>query len=309
MANPSKYADPEILARIANLTLRARRVVEGTISGQHKSPFHGFSVEFAEYREYVPGDDLKRLDWRVYGRTDRYYIKEYEEESNVRAWIVLDASASMKYGPKGRTKFDYAATLSASLATMLIEQQDPVGLALFDSQTRKLIPPAATQAQLVRIIGELEDSKPDRTTELGSMLQTHADQIKQRGLVTVVSDLLTNLDSFYDGLSRLQYRGHEILVFHVLHRDEVELPFKDNVLFRDIEGSEELFAEPWAFRQAYQDAMTEFTTSVRAGCGARGIDYTLLLTDEDLGVALSHYLHRRAKLQHGRAETRGLHHH
>lgn len=309
MAKDKNYADPEILGRIASLTLRARRVVEGTISGLHKSPFHGFAVEFAEYREYVPGDDLKRLDWRVFGRTDRHYIKEYEQESNLRAWIIMDASRSMRYGTGRMTKFDYGATLAASLATLLVEQQDPVGLALCDSQPRKLIPPAATQAQLVRIIGELEDSAPDRETELGGVLQTLAEQIKQRGFVIIVSDMLTNLNAFYDGIARLQYRGHEVAVFHILDRDEVELPFNDNVLFRDIEGTEELFAEPWAFRQAYRAAMQEFIAAVRGGCASRGIDHLLLLTNEDLGTALSHYLHRRARVQHVRAETHGHHHH
>ena len=309
MAKPHKYADPEILAQISSLTLRARRVVEGTISGMHKSPFHGFAVEFAEYREYVPGDDLKRLDWRVFGRTDRHYIKEYEQESNLRAWIVLDASASMRYGSNSMSKFDYGATLAASLATLLVEQQDPVGLALFDSQPRQVIPPAATQANLVRMIGELQNSAPDRQTELGGSLRTLSEQIKQRGLVIMVSDLLTNLDAFFDGIARLQYRGHEIIVFQVLDRDEIELPFDDNVLFKDIEGTEQLFAEPWAFRQAYRNAMQEFIAKVKSGCGSRTIDHLLLLTDDDLGTALSHYLHQRARLQHSRAETHGHHHH
>jgi uncharacterized protein (DUF58 family) len=307
MSKPQSYTDPDVLARITNLTLRARRVVEGTISGLHRSPFHGFSVEFAEYREYAPGDDLKRLDWRVFGRTDRFYIKEYEEESNLRAMIVMDASASMRYGTRPMSKFDYGATVAASLATLLAQQQDPVGLALFDSQPRKLIPPAATQAQVVRIIGELEDSRPDRATDLGASLRTLSEQVKQRGLVIVVSDLLTNLDAFYDGIARLQYRGHEIIVIQILDRDELELPFNDNVLFHDIEGTEELFAEPWAFRNAYRAAMQEFIASVAGGCGSRGIDHLLMVTDGNLGVALSHYLHWRARTQHVRAESH-VHH-
>jgi uncharacterized protein (DUF58 family) len=307
MSKSQTYADPDVLASITNLTLRARRVVEGTISGLHRSPFHGFSVEFAEYREYAPGDDLKRLDWRVFGRTDRYYIKEYEEESNLRAMIVMDASASMRYGTRPMSKFDYGATVAASLATLLVQQQDPVGLALFDSQPRKVIPPAATQAQVVRIIGELENSRPDRETDLGASLRTLSEQVKQRGLVIVVSDLLTNLDAFYDGIARLQYRGHEIIVIQILDRDELELPFNDNVLFHDIEGTEELFAEPWAFRNAYRAAMQDFIAGVAGGCGSRGIDHLLMVTDEDLGVALSHYIHWRARTQHARAESRAHH--
>jgi len=297
MDTSPKYSDPEVLARIAGLTLRARHVVEGSISGLHRSPFHGFNVEFAEYREYSPGDDLRRLDWRVLGRTDRHYVKLFEEESNLRATLVVDASASMRYGSGPLTKFDYAATIAAALAALLVGQRDPVGLALFDNQSRKIIPPAATQAQLARIIGELEEAKPDRETDLGPVLCTLSEQVKQRGLVIVISDLLTDLDSFYDGLARLQYRGHEILILHVLDRDEIELPFNDLIVFRDIEGTEELFAEPWAFRKAYGAAMETFISGVRDACGARGVDYRLMRTDEELARALSHYLHARERLR------------
>src|SRR5262249_35436698 len=258
MARSPKYSDPEVLAAIAGLMLRARRVVEGTISGLHKSPFHGFNVEFAEYREYAPGDDLRRLDWRVLGRTDRFYIKQYEEESNLRATIVMDASASMRYGSGPLSKFDYGATLAASLATLLVEQQDPLGLALFDDQQRKLFAPAATQSQLALIIGQLEEARPDRETELGAVLQSLADQLKKRGLIIIISDLLTDLTSVFDGLSRLQYRGNEIIILHILDGDELDLPFNDYELFRDIEGSDQFFAEPGACRMAYCDAMSEF---------------------------------------------------
>ncbi len=298
MATSPKFSDPEVLSRIAGLSLRARHVVEGTISGLHRSPFHGFNVEFAEYREYSPGDDLRRLDWRVLGRTDRFYVKQYEEESNLRATIVLDCSASMRYGSGPLNKFHYAATAAASLATLLVEQQDPVGLALFDNQTREILPPAATQAQLARIVGLLEQAQPDRPTELGAVLQTLAEQTRKRGLVVILSDLLTDLEAFYDGLRRLQYRGHEIIVFHILDPDELELPFNDLVMFRDIEGSEELLAEPWAFRKTYQAAMEQFLEEVRGACGRRGHDYLLLRTSDSLADALSHYLHARERLKH-----------
>ncbi len=298
MAESPKFSDPEVLSRIAGLTLRARRVVEGSISGLHKSPFHGFSVEFAEYREYAPGDDLRRLDWRVLGRTDRYFVKQYEEESNLRATLVVDASASMKYGSARLNKFQYAATVAASLATLLVNQQDPVGLALFDSQPRKILPPAATQAQLARIIGELEEAQPDRQTELGTVLSELSDKVKKRGLLIIVSDLLTDLETFWDGIARLRYRGHELLLVQILDADELDMPFDDLVLFKDIEGTEELFAEPWAFRKAYQQAMRHFIDDVKSGAGSRGIDHLLLRTNEDLGQALSHYLHARERLGH-----------
>jgi uncharacterized protein (DUF58 family) len=305
MAASPKFSDPEVLARVAGLALRARQVVEGTISGLHRSPFHGFNVEFAEYREYSPGDDLRRLDWRVLGRTDRFYVKQYEEESNLRATLVLDTSASMRYGSGPLNKFHYAATAAASLATLLVEQQDPVGLALVDRDMREILPPAATQAQLARIIGLLEQAQPNRETDLGSVLKLLSEQTRKRGMTIILSDLLTDLESFYDGLRRLQYRGHEIIVFHVLDPDELELPFNDLVMCRDIEGSEELLAEPWAFRKAYQAAMQQFLSEVRSGCGDRGIDYLLLKTDQPLVDVLSHYLHARERLKHLTRRGRG----
>ncbi len=285
--------DPAILARILPLGLRAQKVVEGSISGLHRSPLHGLSVEFADHREYAPGDDLKRLDWRAYARSNRYQIKRYEEESNLRATIVLDASASMGYGRGPMTKFQYAATLAASLAALLVKQRDAVGLAVFDRQERAWLRPAATTAQLTKIVETLEATKPDRTTDLTGVMRQVAGQIRDRGLVVIVSDLLTDLDGLYDGLGRLRHAGHEVLIFHVLDADEIELPFKDSVLFRDIEGDETLFAEPWAFRKAYKAAMEQFVADVKARCTAAGIDHLLLRTSDDLGAALAHYLHRR----------------
>ena len=285
--------DPAILAKIVPLGLRAQRVVEGSISGLHRSPMHGLSVEFADHREYAPGDDLKRLDWRAYGRSDRYVVKRYEEETNLRATLVLDASASMAYGRGPMTKFQYAATLAASLAALLIKQRDAVGLAVFDQAERTWLRPTATTAQLTKIVETLEQTKPDRPTEVADVLRKVAGQIRDRGLVVLVSDLLTDLDALYDGLGRLRHAGHEIVIFHVLDPDEMDLPFKESVLFRDIEGSETLFAEPWAFRRAYAAAMRQFVADVAGRCTAMDVDHLLLRTSDDLGDALSRYLHRR----------------
>jgi uncharacterized protein (DUF58 family) len=302
MSESATYLKPDVLARIVPLGLRAQRVVEGTMSGLHRSPLHGMSVEFADYREYTPGDDLKRLDWRAYARSNRYYIKRYEEETNFRATLLLDASASMRYGravargEPGFTKFGYAATLAASLAVLCVKQRDAVGLALFDNSERTWLRPSAAQSQLIKIIETLESARPERTTDLGVVLNKVAAQINARGLVIVVSDLLCDLDKFYQGLGRLQHQGHDILIFHVLDKEEIELPFNDSVLFRDIEGSEEIFAEPWAFRQAYKRAMEEFIDDVGNRCRAAGIDYTLLTTSDDLGQGLSRYLHQRQNM-------------
>ena len=289
-----KYSDPDVIAQVSDLTLRSRRLVEGAISGQHRSPFHGFNIEFAEYRDYTPGDDLRRLDWRVYARSDRHYIKQYEEESNVRVTFVVDASASMNYrGSAILSKFDYAATLVVSLAMLLTRQQDPVGLVLFDEKANTVLPPNATQSQVLVMSGLLERCVPARKTELGGLLRSLTDQSRRRSLMIIVSDLFTDLDLVYEGLNRLRFLGHEVLVLQVLDRDEMELPFDGPTIFRDIEGEEELFAEPWAFRRSYQRAMEEFLDGVRQECGKRGYDHVRFSTDEPLGTALSSFLHTR----------------
>jgi uncharacterized protein (DUF58 family) len=293
---PSRtYSDPDVIARIADLGLRSRRLVEGAISGQHRSPFHGFNIEFATYREYAPGDDLRRLDWRVFARSDRHYIKQYEEESNARVNFVVDASASMNYrGAKAElSKFDYGATLVVSLAMLLARQQDPVGLILFDEQAGTILPPAATQSQVAVMTGLLERCAPARKTELGGLLKSLADRIRRRGMLVIVSDLFTDLDAVYDGLNRLRFAGHEVLILQVLDRDEAELPFDGPIIFRDIEGDEELFAEPGAFRRAYQRAMKEFLDEVSKECGARNYDHVRFFSDEPLGASLSYFLHSR----------------
>ncbi|HEX3358358.1 MAG TPA: DUF58 domain-containing protein [Tepidisphaeraceae bacterium] len=300
MAESNPYLKPEILARITKLGLRAQRVVEGTISGLHRSPLHGVSVEFADYREYSPGDDLKRLDWRAYARTNRHFIKQYEEESNLRATLLVDASASMNYGRGAMNKFNYAATIAASIAHLCVRQRDAVGMAVFDNAERVWLRPVATQSQLAKITDLLERTRPNRTTELGQVMAQVSEQIRSRGMVIVISDLLCDLDSFYKSLGRLQYGGHEVLVFHVLDREEIELPFNDSVLFKDIEGDEQLFAEPWAFRKAYQKAMETFIEEVAQRCRFCGIDHVLLKTDDDLSLSLSHYLHQRQRMDHGK---------
>ncbi len=289
------YSDPDVIAQIADLTLRSRRLAEGAISGQHRSPFHGFNIEFAAYREYTPGDDLRRLDWRVFARSDRHYIKQYEEESNVRVTFIVDASASMNYrGSRAvLSKFDYASTLVVSLAMLLTRQQDPVGLVLFDEQAGTILPPNATQSQVTVMSGLLQACAPARKTELGGLLRSLTDRIRRRGFLVIVSDLFTDLDAVYDGLNRLRFLGHEVLVLQVLDRDELDLPFDGPTVFKDIEGDEELFAEPGAFRGDYQVAIREFLDDVKRECGGRGYDHVRLSTDEPLGASLGRFLRSR----------------
>jgi len=301
MASWSEYLKPEVIARLAAVGLHSHTAVEGTVSGLHRSPLKGVSPEFDDYREYSFGDDLKNLDWRAYARSDRFYIKRYEEESNLRAWILLDASASMKYGRKGPTKFAQAATIAACLSAMLIKQRDAAGLTLFDTAGRLDVRPSTRRSQLLKIVEVLEGAVPGGKTDLGAVLSATADQMHRRGVVVVLSDLLTDLESFYVALGKLQHAGHDVLVFHLLDRDEIELPFDGSVIFRDIEGDEELFAEPRAFRTAYRAAMEQFIGDLERRLRVCGIDYLRILTHEDVGEVVSRHFYdrmRRAPLRH-----------
>lgn len=292
------YFNPDVLGRIAPIGLKARLPMEGSVSGMHRSPLHGLSPEFADHRAYYPGDDLRNVDWKVLGRTDRYYVKRFEEESNLRAHFFVDASKSMNYGldptrTESRSKFDVAATIAIAMAAVLLKQRDSVGLSTISTSVTREQRPSSLTSQLPRMVTMLEETVPAGETDLGSVVAGLAERLPRRGMVILLSDLLTPLDKLYESLGKLQHSGHEILLLHILHRDELELPFDDSVIFRDIEGNEELFAEPWAFRAAYKEAMEQFSSNVRQRCQFCGIDYLQLLTDEDLGLRLSHFLHAR----------------
>ena len=300
MAQPSKLLDPDVLTRITPLGFKAARVKEGSITGLHRSPMHGISPEFAEHREYSPGDDVKNLDWKVWAKSDRYVIKRYEEESNLRCTILLDASRSMQYAGKsaqnGRSKFETASTIAACMMNLLMKQRDAVGLITIDTKPRAVLQPKATNRQAMQILDTLDSTKPGGETDLGPVIVRAADQLKRRGMVLVLSDLLCNLDTLYESLGKLQHNGHEVIVLHILDGEEIDLPFNDSIIFKDIEGSEEIFGEPWAFRKAYQEAMKEFVQTVTRRCQFAGIDHVLIRTDQDLGQTLAQYLHRRQRM-------------
>ena len=298
-----RYFQPEIIGRIARIGFKAGQPVEGSINGQHRSPLHGLSSEFADYRTYTPGDDLKHLDWRAYARSDRVYIKRFEEESNLRCWFIVDDSSSMNYGPPEKRKFDVAATAAVSLAAVLLRQRDSVGIATAGTQIRQELRPSGAPSQLNKVDDMLAKVEPSGETDIGAIVAEIADKIPRRGLVCIASDLFTDLDKLYESLGRLQYGGHVVVLLHVMHRDEIEMPFNDSVIFKDIEGNEELFAEPWSFRTAYKKAVEDFCGEVRERCQYCGIDYLRVLTDEDLGILLTGYL---ADRQHrGPAKHRG----
>jgi uncharacterized protein (DUF58 family) len=301
MALNSPYLDADVLNRITPLGLRAGQVMEGSITGQHRSPMHGVSPEFADYREYTPGDDPKNLDWRVFARSDRYYIKRFEEESNLNCTVILDTSASMRYrGEQAtRSKYDTAATLTACLARILIQQRDAVGLVTIDEQVGQTLTPKSNPlhfAQLLRILDESQPQKSSRSeTELGPQLKSVADRLSRGGMVIVISDLLCELDPLFEAFAQLKYGRQEVLILQVLDADEIELPFNRSIIFKDMEGStgEEIYGEPWAFRNAYRQAMIQFIDETHRRCRAMGLGHVLFRSDESLGGRLAEYLHER----------------
>jgi uncharacterized protein (DUF58 family) len=296
MPNDAKnYFDPKVLAGIANLGLRARWVVEGLMSGVHKSRAKGFSVEFEEHREYSPGDEIRRIDWKALGKFDRYYIKEYEDETNLRAYLLLDASASMNYASDGITKFDYGCTLTASLAYLILKQQDAAGLVTFSDRIEAFIPPRAKRDYLTQILHALKNRNPGGETNVGKILDDIAGQIKRRGLIILVSDLLDEPEKVLKGLRQFRFKGNDVIVFHLLDPAELDLPFDGNILFEDLEAARlEIIADPRAIRSTYKAVVQEFITDMRKQCHDNAIDYQLISTATPLDQALASYLSWRS---------------
>jgi uncharacterized protein (DUF58 family) len=292
MADGKKnYFDPKVLAGISNLYLRARWVVEGMMSGIHRSRSKGFSVEFEEHREYSPGDEIRRIDWKALGKFDRYFIKEYEDETNLRAYLLLDASASMDYASDGVTKFDYGCTLSASLAYLILKQQDAAGIVTFSNRIEAFIPPRAKRDYLTQILHALENRGPAGETNVGKILEDIAGQIKRRGLVILISDLLDDPAQVLKGLRLFRFKGNDVIVFHLLDQAELDLPFDGNILFEDLEETSlRVIADPRAIRQVYRQVVSEFVTQMRKECHDNAIDYQLISTATPLDRALASYL-------------------
>lgn len=306
MTGFAKYFQPEVLSKISRLELRARHVVEGFVSGMHKSPYKGFSVEFANHRPYVPGDDIRHIDWRVYAKADRYFIKEYEEETNMRVHLVLDCSGSMSYpqhpGTGRMTKWDYAATLAASLAHLLIYQQDGVGLTLFDSVIGRQLPVSTNRASLVGLAGMIEASTPGNKTDLNAVFPQIAGALPQRGMVVILSDLLADVDGIVRGLQRFRHGRHDVLVLHVLDHDELEFPFADRTLFEGLEDlDQEILTDPQSLRASYLEALNAHVDQIRRACLNARIDYTLVSTADPLDVALTTFLASRLRRRRARA--------
>lgn len=293
--NKLRFLNPEILSRISNLELIARTVVEGFISGLHKSPYKGFSVEFMEYRPYVPGDEPKHIDWKLFARTDRLYVKEYSEETNTTCHILLDVSNSMGFSSGKMTKIEYSSYLAASLAYFMVRQRDSVGLCLFDDKISDILPPKSTAGHLHNILSVLDTLKPGEKTNLGKPLHEMADVIKKRGIIIIISDFLDNIEAITDGLKHLVFNNNEVILFQIFDPSEEKFNFEDIIELEDMETGEKIMIVGEDAKKVYLKNYEEFKEKLRFECGVMGIDYNRFTTDKPLDFALFNYLTSRVK--------------
>ncbi len=288
--------DPTALARFGRLELIARLVVEGVMSGLHKSPFKGFSVEFAEHRQYGPGDEIRHIDWRAFGKSDRYYVKEYEEETNLKAYLVVDSSGSMAYGGRTVSKFEHARRLAASLAYLMVSQRDAVGLVTFDDSVRSLIPPRSAPGHFSVLCKALEETKTGGEAPLSGILHTLAERVRRRGLVVILSDGFDKVDELTSALRHLRHRRHEVLFLHVLAPEEEEFPFRRPSRFRNLERTDDtLRVDPNALRAAYLERFGAFCETLKERARAMNVDYHRASTAEPVETTLLDYLASRSR--------------
>lgn len=293
MHDSRKFLRPEAIKRISRLGLRARHIVEGFLSGLHRSPYFGQSIEFRQHREYAHGDDLRHVDWKVWAKQDRYYIKQFEEDTNLRCTLLCDVSASMRYGRGDFSKYEYACTIAASLAYLLLRQQDAVGCVAFDESARMTIPQRTKRNHLNSIIKALELSDPRDKTDLYQILRNATESYPRRGMMILVSDLFVEREGLFRGLRLLRSRGHDVMVFHVLDDDELDFPFSGPTRFEGLELAEQLRCNPRALREGYLNSLGEYLEEVRHGCSRNNVDYTLLRTSQPLDAALAAFLSNR----------------
>jgi uncharacterized protein (DUF58 family) len=298
MPDSKRFLHPEALKRITRLELRARHVVEGFLSGMHRSPYFGRSIEFLQHREYAWGDDLRHVDWKVWAKQDRYYVKQFEEETNMRSMLLVDVSRSMQYGRQAMNKYEYAATIAASLAYLILRQQDAVGCLAFDESVRMAVPLRTRRNHLGDVITALDASQPKQKTHLYDILRQAAETYPRRGMMIVISDLLADREGLFKGLKLLRQRGHDVLVFHVLDDDELDFPFQGPMRFDGLELPEHLTCNPRALREGYLESLGRYLEEVRRGCAKHTVDYALLRTSEPLDAALAKYLSNRLGMQH-----------
>lgn len=296
MAGQGRYLDPAVVAKLGTIDLKARTIVEGFLTGLHRSPYKGFSVEFAEYRQYLPGDDLATLDWKIYARSDKHFVKKFEEETNLACHLLIDVSASMGYGSRGLTKAEYAKYLAAALAYLITRQRDAFGLIAFDEHIVSMLPPSARAGHLRAVLVALERLRIGSRTDVAKPLRDLAKTIRKRGLVILVSDLLDEPDRVIDELKHFRHRGTDVIVFHILDPHELEFPFDQAARFRDLETADEVLAVPAAIRDDYKARMQALIGRYRRELFLAGIDYTLLDTAQPLEFGLMSYLTTRRRV-------------
>jgi uncharacterized protein (DUF58 family) len=292
----NRYFDPDGLSRVGNMELVARQVVEGFLTGRHRSPYHGFSVEYLDHRSYSPGDEIRTLDWKILARTDRYFVKLFQDETNLRAYILLDCSRSMAFQSGAVSKFDYGCFLAAALAYLMLHQNDAVGLVMFDRDIREYLGPRARPTQFRRILELLESSPADSDTDVGSVLHQVAERIRRRGLVIVISDLIDDVAKVAGGLQHFRHNKHEVIVFQVLDDAELTFPYDRLTRFKDMEGAGKVVVNPKSLRSRYLARMQSFLDGIKAVCFERGVSYNLANTKEPYDQFLASYLEKRARL-------------
>ena len=285
-----------MVAMLNSISMKAKLVVEGYIIGQHRSPYHGFSVEFSEHRSYEPGDEVKHIDWKLYGKTNRLYVKRYEEETNLRAHLILDTSKSMSYTSNKVSKLDYGSYLLAALSYLMISQQDAAGVVLFDEKIRSFVPPKSTTSHLNTLLNVLDAPKPGNDTKIESVLHQMAERINKRGLVIIISDLLDEPKNVFKGLKHFRHRKQEVILFHILDRNELEFEFENRTKFVDMESGEEITTDPWHIKNDYKNLILDIQKYYRRNCRLNKIDYVPLYTDDSLDKGLSEYFNKRQRL-------------
>lgn len=288
-----RFLQPDEIAKISRLELRARKVVEGFVSGLHRSPYFGQSIEFVQHREYVPGDDTRRIDWKVWSRTDRYYLKQFEEDTNVRVVLLVDGSESMQFGSGALTKFEYAQTVAAALAMLVLKQNDSVGVGLFDSQVRTMIPASSRHNHLATILQGLSTETATGKTDIVSVLRKAAETMTQRSIVILISDLFCDREQLFKGLQLLRQRKHEVLIVHTMDAQELDFDYSGTLRFEGLEDGGKLTCDPAALRAGYQNALEKFLNTIRQRCAGSLVDYRLTRTSENLDAVLSHLLNFR----------------
>jgi uncharacterized protein (DUF58 family) len=288
-----RFLQPDAIARISRLELQARNVVEGFLSGLHRSPYFGQSVEFVQHREYVAGDDPRRIDWKVWSKTDKYYIKQYEEETNLRCTLLVDASESMRFGSRNVTKYEYACAIAASLAYLLLRQQDSVGLVSFDAAVRHSVPPRSRRNHLHSVLAALDAQEPSEKTDIYGILAQVAEEQTHRGMIVLVSDLFVPREGLFKGLKLLRHRGHDILLFHVMDDEELDFNYTGTTRFEGLEAAGEITCDPRSLRDGYLEALQAFLDGIRRQCARDTIDFQTIRTSDHLDAALGHYLNHR----------------